>query len=57
MKTEIEKLITKYKTKISKLQELQKHYESISRGGMCISNQGEINAYNAVISDLKRLIE
>ena len=42
-----------YKEKIKKLQSSQKFYEKSGRGGMCIKIQGQIEAYNAVISDLE----
>ena len=47
-------LITKYKNKIAELQKKQKTFESTGRAGGCISLQGEIQAYNAVICDLVR---
>ena len=54
---EIEHLIDKYKKRISSLQNRQKNFEIRGMAGVCISLQGEIFTYNAVISDLKKLIK
>jgi hypothetical protein len=48
----IEVLISKYKVKINSLQERIKFHEKHGRSFACISLNGEIQAYNAVISDL-----
>ena len=50
-------LINTYKDKIAALQKSQKYYNSTGRCGACISIQGEIQAYNAVIKDLQKLTE
>ena len=55
--TQVINLINKYKSKIVVLQQKQKTYESKGQGGACISLQGEIQAYNAVIADLNKLIK
>jgi len=52
----MEALIEKYKEKIKQLQKTRDYHESQGRGGACISITGEIQAYNAVLSDLKRLV-
>lgn len=49
-------LIDKYKGRITCLQKQQKTFENTGRSGACISNNAEIQAYNAVISDLNKLI-
>jgi flagellar biosynthesis chaperone FliJ len=49
-------LIEKYKNKITELQKERIFYEKKSNGGMCISITSEIQAYNAVLSDLSTLI-
>ena len=50
----MEELIEKYKAKIKESQQKRKYYESIAKGGLCLVETGKIQAYNAVISDLKR---
>jgi hypothetical protein len=50
-------LIDKYRSRIAVLQQKQKTYQSKGQGGACISLQGEIQAYNAVISDLNKLLK
>ena len=50
-----EQFIKKYKTRIAKLQRQRENYEKTGRAGACISITGEIQAYNAVISDLERI--
>lgn len=49
-------LIEKYKGKIKELQKTRDYHESQGRGGACISITGEIQAYNAVLADLKRVL-
>lgn len=56
MEQKIKDLILKYKKKIADIQRKQEYYESTGRGGMCVAIQGSIQAYNAVISDLERLL-
>jgi hypothetical protein len=56
MKEEIKVLIKKYQEKIAYNQRLIVKYDTTGRGGACISLTGEIQAYNAVISDLKKVI-
>lgn len=51
-KYNIMSLIKKYKDRISKLQKKRKSFELKGMGGACISITGEIQAYNAVVSDL-----
>jgi hypothetical protein len=51
----IKELIEKYKSRIAVLQQKQKRYEALNLGGACVSLQGEIQAYNAVIKDLNKL--
>jgi len=51
----MEKLITKYKNRIAKLQRERSRYELRGMSGACLSKTGVIQAYNAVISDLKLL--
>ena len=51
----MEELIKKYKEKIASLVLLRNREEKAGRSGYCISITGEIQAYNAVISDLQRL--
>ena len=46
-------LIAKYKNKIAELQRSQRDFEAKGCGGACIGLQGEIQAYNTVIADLK----
>lgn len=48
-------LIEKYKKEIASLSSLRDSEEKSGRGGHCLSITGKIMAYNAVISDLKRL--
>ena len=55
--TRVINLIDKYRSRIAVLQHKQKTYESKGQGGVCISLQGEIQAYNAVISDLNKLLK
>lgn len=50
-------LIDKYKKRIESLQKKQKYFENTGRAGACISLQGEIQAYNAVIKDLTTLTD
>jgi len=52
----IRELIDKYKNRISGLQKSILKYEALGRGGMCISLNGAIQAYNAVIKDLQKII-
>lgn len=52
----MEKLIEKYKERIKELQKTRDFHELQGRAGACISITGEIQAYNAVLSDLKRLL-
>jgi len=54
---EIEILIKKYKVKITSLQNQIKFHEKHGRAGACISLNGEIQAYNAVLTDLKKLLD
>jgi len=54
---QMKELINKYKERIVKLQQQQKIYEKTGRAGACITNQGEIQAYNAVIKDLTKLLK
>lgn len=56
MKAEIKVLISTYKKRIAYKQKKMQMYESSGRGGACIALQGEIQAYNAVISDLEKLL-
>jgi len=56
MEDKINSLIEKYKNKIAELQRSSDYYEKTGRAGMCISIVGKIEGYNAVISDLKRLL-
>lgn len=53
---ELKDLIQKYANKITLLKERQKIFEKKSMGGACVAYQGEIQAYNAVLSDLRKLI-
>ena len=46
-------LIEKYKSKITELQKKRDFHERQGRAGACLSITGEINAYNAVLSDLR----
>jgi len=55
MYSDIVALIEKYKCRIAVLQRKQKTFESRGQGGVCISLQGEIQAYNVVIIDLIKL--
>jgi len=55
MEKQIEEIIDKYKKLIPKLQKKQDFYEATNRSGACIAIQGEIQAYNAVIKDLKEI--
>lgn len=49
-------LIDKYKSRIAVLQQKIKTFEKKSQAGACIALTGEIQAYNAVIVDLKNYI-
>jgi len=51
----IKELIDKYKNRISGLQKSILKYEKIGKRGMCISLNGAIQAYNAVIKDLQKI--
>lgn len=53
--TDIKQLIEKYKSKIAQFQQQSHNYERNGKGGACIAINGEIRAYNAVISDLNKL--
>ena len=57
MKEKIIKLIKDYKSKITTLQKAQQQYEKTGRGGACITIQGSIQTYNAVIKDLMFIIQ
>jgi hypothetical protein len=56
MKEEIEKLIQLYRKRVADLQKKQTYYENTNRGGACISLQGEIQAYNVILKDLRQII-
>lgn len=51
----MEELIEKYQVRIASLKSKQQYYEETGKAGACISLQGEIQAYNAVISDLNKV--
>ena len=46
-------LIKRYKNRIAELQRKRNMYEIKGMSGACLSITGEIQAYNAVIKDLK----
>ena len=50
----MEKLIEKYKNKITQLQSKRNSFELKGMSGACVAITGEIQAYNAVLADLKR---
>jgi hypothetical protein len=52
----LQTLIDKYKSRIAVLQQKIKTFEKRGQAGTCISLTGEIQAYNAVIVDLKDYI-
>jgi len=53
----MKELIKKYKNRITDLQGERDRYDSKGMSGACLSITGEIQAYNAVIEDLKNLIK
>lgn len=55
--SDLEELISKWKTKITALQNLQKTHERLGLGGACIDDQGRIQSLNAAINQLSTLIK
>jgi hypothetical protein len=55
--SDLEDLISKWKTKIRTLQKLQKTHERLGLGGACIEDQGRIQSLNACINQLSELIK
>lgn len=53
----MDNLIKKYKSKITQLQSKRNNFELKGMSGVCVAITGEIQAYNAVLSDLKRAME
>jgi len=56
VKRHLEPLIEKYKKRIDKLQKQSVDYEKRGMAGACISINGEVQAYNAALSDLKNIL-
>lgn len=56
LKEELSGLIELYKRCITQKQKQMSIFERTSRSGACISLQGEIQAYNAIIKDLQNLL-